>query len=81
MRTILRLVGLAVALLSLVLWLFGGPNLRWTKTSIDRIEKDPITGLEGHFPEDRLLFGVDFLAGCWLGAGLLAGASFLFRKR
>jgi hypothetical protein len=81
MRTILRLVALAIALGGLVLWLFGGPNLGWTKTSIDRIEKDPVTGLEGHFPEDRLLLGVDFLGGCLLVAGLLAGTSFLFRKR
>ena len=81
MRTILRLVALAVALISLVLWLFGGPNLGWTKTSIDRVETDPVTGLQGRFPEDRLLLGVDFLTGALLTAGLLAGTSFLFRKR
>jgi hypothetical protein len=81
MRTILRLAALAVALLGLVLWFFGGPNLGWTKTSVDRIEPDPVTGLEGHFSEKRFVPGVDFLGASFLGAGLLAGTSFCFRKK
>ena len=81
MRTILRLGALAVALVSLVLWFFGGPNLGWTKTTIDRIETDPVTGIEGHFPEKRFVPGVDFLGASLVVAGLLAGTSLLFRKR
>ena len=81
MRTTLRLSALAVALLSLALWFFGGPNLGWTKTSVDRIETDPVTGLEGHFPEKRFVPGVDFLACGFLVGGVLAGGSFLFRRK
>ena len=79
MRTFLRLAALGLALFSLVFWFFGGPNPGWTKTSVDRIEKDAVTGLEGHFPEKRFVPGVDFLAGGILAAALLAGASFSFR--
>ncbi len=70
---------MAVGLTALALWFFGGPNLGWTKTTVDRIEKDPVTGLEGRFPEKRFVPGVDFLAGGILAALLLAGASFSFR--
>ena len=72
---------LAVALVSLALWFFGGPNLGWTKTSVDRIEKDPVTDLEGRFPEKRFVPGVDFLGLSFAAAGLLCGASFFFRRR
>jgi hypothetical protein len=81
MRAILRLVALAVALFSLVFWLFGGPNVGWTKTSVDRIEIDPVTGLEGHFPEKRFVPGVDFLGVSLLAAVLLAGSSWCCRKK
>src|SRR5258707_3849930 len=76
MRRLLRLSALALALAAAVLWFFGGPNLGWTKTTVDRIEKDPVTGLEGRFPEKRFVPGVDFLAGGILAALLLGGASF-----
>jgi hypothetical protein len=81
MRTILRLGALALVLVSLALWFFGGPNMGWTKTSVDRIEKDAVTGLEGHFPEKRFVPGVDFLGASFVAAGFLVGISFLFRKR
>jgi len=80
-RTALRLSALALVLVSAALWFFGGPNLGWTKTSVHRIEKDPVTGLEGHFPEKRFFPGVDFLGGSFLAAGLLAASSLLARKR
>ena len=81
MRTTLRLSALSVVLLALAVWFFGGPNLGWTKTSVDRIEADPVTGLEGHFPEKRFVPGVDFLALGFLGGAVLAGSSFLIRTK
>jgi len=81
MRTFLRLAALGLALFSLVFWFFGGPNPGWTKTSVDRIEKDAVTGLEGHFPEKRFVPGVDFLGAGLLTAGLLAGCSYCCRKK
>jgi hypothetical protein len=80
MRRVLRLSGLAVALVAVALWFFGGPNLGWTKTTVDRIEKDPVTGLEGRFPEKRFVPGIDFLGAACLVAGLLGGSSFFFRS-
>ena len=81
MRTILRLSALAVALVGLALWFFGGPNLGWTRTTDVREELDPVTGLVGRFPEARFVPGVDFLAASLGLAGALAGGSFFFRKK
>ena len=81
MRIFLRLAALGLALFSLVFWFFGGPNRGWTKTSVDHIEKDAVTGLEGHFPEKRFVPGVDFLGAGLLAAGLLAGSSYCCRKK
>ena len=41
---------------------------------------DPVTGIDGIFYEKKFLPGVDFLGAACGGAGLLAGASFFFRK-
>ncbi len=81
MRTSLRVLAIGVALVSLALWFFGGPNLGWTKTRVIRIEKDPVTDIEGRFEEKRFVPGVDFLGASLAGAGLLAGASFFFRGK
>ena len=81
MRTILRLAALFSSLVTLVIWLFGGPNIGWTKTSVMVKTVDPVTDQDIITWEKRFLPGVDFL-----GAGLLAGASlfgisFLFRRK
>ncbi len=81
MRKLVRMIAMAVGLVTLALWFFGGPNLGWTKTTVDRIETDAVTGLEGRFHERRFVPGVDVLAGGFLAAGLLTGASFFFRKK
>ncbi len=81
MRTPLRLASFFVALVTLVVWLFGGPNLGWTKTSEMVKSRDPVTDQEVITWEKRFLPGVDFLgAGLAAGAGLF-GFSFLFRKK
>lgn len=81
MRTFLRLAALAVALVGVVLWFFGGPNLGWTQTTVIREEPDPVTGLVGRFPEDRFVPGVDFLAASLVLAGVVGGFSCFFRKK
>ena len=75
----LRLISAAVAFVSLVVWLFGGPNLGWTKTSIARESVDPVTGLGYITWEKTFLPGVDFLAASEAAAGILFGLSFLSR--
>ena len=81
MRTGIRLVALAVLVVCLALWFFGGMNRGWTKTSVELARVDEVTGLTGYVTEQRFLPGVDFLAAGGLAAGLLWGCSFLFRKK
>ena len=81
MRTILKLTSLFVILATVVLWLFGGPNLGWTKTSVMVETIDPVTDQKGVQWENRFLPGVDFLAEGLLAGGVLFGLSFLFRKK
>ena len=81
MRTVLRLAALFVTLVTLVLWLFGGPNMGWTKTSVMMKTIDPITEQEQIHWEKRFLPGVEFLAAGVLAGFLLFGTSFLFRKK
>lgn len=81
MRTGLRIVALAVVVVTLTLWFFGGMNPGWTKTSVQMTGYDEVT--EQNYPvwEKRFLPGVDFLgAGLLVGAGLF-GSSFLIRKK
>jgi hypothetical protein len=80
MRTKLRVAGLLLALAVTVFWLFGGPNLGWTKTSVPQQRVDPVTELKFTVYESRFVPGVDFLAAGLAAAGLLASSSFLFRK-
>ena len=77
MRMVLRLAALFLALVTLVLWLFGGPNTGWTKTTEMVKSADPMTGQEIINWETRFLPGLDFLGAGLLGAGVVFGASFL----
>ena len=69
-----------VALVTLVVWLFGGPNLGWTKTSEMVKTRDAVTDQEVITWEKRFLPGVDFLVGGLLASLLLGGASVLLRS-
>ena len=78
MRKLLRTIALAVAVSSLLVWLFLGSNRGWTKNSVTRMQKDPVTEIEGPVIEKRFVPGVDFLAVVCLGSTVLVGISFLF---
>jgi hypothetical protein len=80
-RTILRLAALFIALVTLVLWLFGGPNTGFTKTSVMVKTVDPVTEQEIITWEKSFLPGVDFLGGGLVSGALLLGASFIFRRK
>ena len=81
MRTALRWMALGVALATVGVWLFGGPNLGWTKTSVPVTKVEEVTGLDQTVWEKRFLPGVDFVA-AGLAAGVaLFGVSFVFRRR
>lgn len=80
MRTIVRLVALFVALITVVVWLFGGPNLGWTKTSVMTESIDPVTEQKDVRWEKRFVPGVDFVGQGLAIAAVLFGISFLLPK-
>jgi hypothetical protein len=77
LRTLAALLILAAA----GFWLAAGANCGWTKTSVPKRTLDEITGIEGISYERVLVPGLDFLAVAIVGAGILAGASLLFRAK
>ena len=81
MKLFLRWTSLVVVLTAAVLWLSAGSNRGWTKTSVEKRTMDEVTGLEGITYERRFVPGLDFLGGAVLAAGVLAGASLLFRTK
>ena len=72
-----RLVALAAA----GTWFVTGANRGWTKTSVEKKTLDEVTGLEAITYEKQFVPGLDFLGAALLGAGALAGLSFLFRNQ
>jgi len=80
-RRILQIVALAAAAGALAFWALAGANRGWTKTSVARMTVDEVTGIESPTYEERFVPGVDFLGAAGLGAGILAGVSFLFRRK
>ncbi len=81
MQTGFRLAALAVAFVSLVFWLFGGPNLGRTGNPVPRGEPNPVSGVAGPVVDRRFVPGVDFLAGAGLLSGALFAVSYLLRDR
>ena len=80
MRTGLRLAALFIALVTLVLWLFGGPNMGWTRMSDEVKVNDAMTGRETLDNETRFLPGLDFLAYGLIGASIAWSMSFMARR-
>ena len=80
MKKTLRLLALLVFVGALVTWLATGANRGWTKTSEPVKTMDEVTGIEGITYQKRFAPGLDFLGAALLGAGILTGVSFLFRK-
>ena len=81
MKLFLRWTSLVVVMAAAVLWFSAGANRGWTKTSVEKKSVDEVTGIEGITYEKRLVVGLDILAGALLGAGVIAGVSFLFRNK
>ena len=79
MRRALRLTALAVALVGMVFWFFGGPNLGWTKTRVPVAKLDPVTEIEFTEYEERFVPGVDFVAGTLGLAGVFFAVSLFCR--
>jgi len=81
MKNALRLLALDAVVAASTWWLAAGANCGWTKTSMPVKTMDEVLGFEGISYEKRFVPGLDFLGGAMLGAGILAGASLLFRHK
>lgn len=80
MNKILLALGIVVSAVGLVWWFAAGANTGWTKTSVQRIEKDPVTEIETPVWEKKFVPGVEFLAATeTVSLGLIAFA--LLRRR
>jgi hypothetical protein len=77
----IRLLSLILAIAGALAWLVLGAHGGWTQTSVPVKTVDAVTGIEGIEYHKQFVPGLDFLAGAFAGAGLLAGASFLFRNQ
>ncbi len=80
MKRILQSIALLMVLAAGLTWLATGANRGWTKTSVPVKTLDEVAGIEGITYQPKFLPGVDFLGAAGSVAGLLTGASFLFRK-
>ncbi len=81
MKKALRIIALLLLLGAAGFWLATGANRGWTKTSVPNRTRDEVTGIEGVTSyEPKFVPGLDFLGAAGIGAGILAGISFLFRN-
>jgi hypothetical protein len=80
MKRILRILAAVLALLTVVVWFVMGANRGWTHTVVPVKVVDEVTGIEGVQYRKQFVPGVDVLGAALLTAGLLAGASCLFRN-
>ena len=81
MKHLLQALAALVAAGAIATWLATGAHRGWTKTSVQKMTLDEITGIESPSYEKRFVAGVDFLGAALLGAAALAGVSFFFRKQ
>ena len=81
MRTVLRLLALLLLFGTAAWWIAAGKNPGWTKNKVANEKKDEITEIVFTEYEDRFVPGVDILAAAGVGAAVLAGLSFLGRRK
>jgi hypothetical protein len=81
MRKLLRILSALLVLGGLGFWIATGANTGWTKNSIPKKTIDDVTGIEAITYEKKFVPGIELMGGIIVGAGALAGLSFLFRSR
>lgn len=81
MKRGIQILAAIVALGAALTWAGLGANRGWTKTEKQVKTLDEVTGIEGISYEKGFWPGVDFLGAGLIGAGVLAGVSFLFRSK
>jgi hypothetical protein len=81
MRRIIRILALVLAVIAIFCWVILGANRGWTRTSVPVKTLDEVTGIEGIEYHKQFVPGLELLGIALAGAGMLAGASFFFRKQ
>ncbi len=81
MKKALQALAALVAVGVLAIWLGTGAQRGWTKTNLQTITVDNVTGIESPTYRKGFVAGVDFLGAGTLIAGALASLSLLFRKK
>lgn len=77
----LRILAIIVLLAAVGFWAAKGANCGWTVNNREHRATDPVTGLAGSTWEKVFIPGWDFLAVAALTAGVMTGASFVFRNK
>ena len=80
MRRILQRIAFALAAAAVIGWLALGANRGWTKTTVTRWQKDPVTEIDGPVVEKKFVPGLDLLAVFLTGALALFIASLFVSK-
>ena len=80
MRRILQRVALGLAAAAVAGWLALGANPGWTKTSVTRWQKDPVTEIDGPVVEKKFVPGIDLLVASLAGALTLFVVSLFVSK-
>ncbi len=79
-KTLLSL-GILVSAVGIVWWFAAGANTGWTKTSVQRLERDPVTEIETPVWDKRFVPGIELLAATGaVSIALIAAARLLRRK-
>jgi hypothetical protein len=79
-RRVLQRLALVLAAATVAGWLALGANRGWTKTTVTRWQKDPVTEIDGPVIEKKFVPGIDLLAGCLAGALALFVVSLFVSK-
>ncbi len=81
MKCGIQILAAVIALGVVISWASLGASRGWTKTAKPVKVMDEVTGIEGITYQKGFWPGVDFLGAGLIGAGVLAGVSFLFRSK
>jgi len=79
-RRILQWIALGLSVAAVAGWLALGANPGWTKTSVTRWQKDPVTEIDGPVVEKKFVPGIDLLVASLAGALTLFVVSLFVSK-
>jgi len=80
LATLLLVVALAEGLGMTAFWALKGAHIGWTRTQVEVVTLDEVTGIEARVWEDRFVPGLELLGGSLLGAAAMAVVALMIRK-